>query len=225
MGFFAEVSHGEFDLPALGGQNGADYMLPGTYIKYWPAEYHSQSAIDASLQIRAEIGDASAIESVMVESFDAAVEIIADPEKWRPKTRETADHSLPYCVAVALTDGEVGLAQFAPERFGDESLLELVSRIEVKVDAELNKQYPESIPSRITVKTKSGESVVREVAYPKGHVGNPMSDYEVETKFRAQAAGRLSETTQATALARLWALEEETDIAGLLGMFAEAERG
>ncbi|MCH8102318.1 MAG: MmgE/PrpD family protein [Chloroflexi bacterium] len=224
MGFFAEVAHGNFEIPALGGQDGADYMLPGTYIKYWPAEYHSQSAIDAALQLRVEIGDASEIESVTIETFTAAIEIIADPEKWRPKTRETADHSLPYCVGVALVDGEVGLPQFAPERFSDESLLDLVSRIEVKVDAELDKRYPESIPNRITVRTRSGDSVTREVAYPKGHVGNPMSDDEVEAKFRAQADGRLSEATQAAALARLWALEEETDIEGLLGMFAEAER-
>ena len=90
-------------------------MITSTYIKFWPAEYHSQSAIDAALQLRAEIGDVKDIAAIDIHTFDAAVDIIGkDPEKWRPKTRETADHSLPYCTAVALMDGDVTLEQFDP---------------------------------------------------------------------------------------------------------------
>ncbi|NQW18798.1 MAG: MmgE/PrpD family protein [Chloroflexi bacterium] len=222
MGFFAEVSHGAFDIPDLGGKGGADYMLPKTYIKYWPAEYHSQSAIDAALQLRAVIGDVSQIESIKVETFDAAVEIIADPEKWRPKTRETADHSLPYCIGVALADGEVGLPQFAPERFTDETLLALVARIDVAADAELNKQYPESIPNRITVKLKDGSEHQREVAYPRGHAGNPMDDSEVEEKFRKMADRWLDRPTQDGILERLWALDEQSSLSPILSEFAKA---
>jgi 2-methylcitrate dehydratase len=91
-----------------------------------------------------------------METFDAAVEIIADPEKWRPETRETADHSLPYCVAVALQDGEVGLDQFSEERIADPTLLDLVSRVEVESVAELSDRYPASTPNRITVTIRSG---------------------------------------------------------------------
>ncbi len=222
MGFFAEVSHGEFDIPELGGKDGADYMLPKTYIKYWPAEYHSQSAIDAALQLRAEIGDVSGIESIKVETFDAAVEIIADPEKWRPKTRETADHSLPYCVAVALVDGEVGLPQFEAERFTDESLLSLVARIEVVADDEINTRYPESIPNRITIKMSDGSEHQREVSYPRGHVGNPMDDSEVEEKFHKMADRWLDRPTQEGILERLWALDEQASLSPILAEFAKA---
>jgi 2-methylcitrate dehydratase len=223
MGFFAEVAHGEFDLPDLGGRAGAGYMLPRTYIKNWPAEYHAQSAIDAALQIREEIGDPTAIESVRVETFDAAVEIIADPEKWRPKTRETADHSLPYCVAVALQDGKVGLAQFSEEKIGDPALLDLVSRVAIEPDAELSARYPASTPNRIAVTTKSGERVVREVEFPRGHSGNPMTDEEVEEKFRRLADGELSSQRQAEVLCRLWALEDEVDLGSLLALFQRSE--
>ena len=86
-------------------------MITETYIKFWPAEYHSQSAIDAALQLRPEVGDVRKVTAIDIHTFDAAVDIIGkDPEKWRPKTRETADHSLPYCTAVALVDGDVTLA-------------------------------------------------------------------------------------------------------------------
>ena len=115
MGFFRQVS-GEFELPPLGGESDAnadDFMINKTSIKFWPAEYHSQSAIHAALELRPQIADVSAIQSIVIESFDAAVDIIGkDPEKWRPKTRETADHSLPYCTAVALMEGDVTLASF-----------------------------------------------------------------------------------------------------------------
>jgi 2-methylcitrate dehydratase len=223
MGFFAEVAHGEFELPDLGGREGAGYMLPRTYIKNWPAEYHAQSAIDAALQIREEIGDPAAIDRVLIQTFDAAVEIIADPEKWRPRTRETADHSLPYCVAVALQDGEVGLEQFSEERIADPELLDLVSRIEVRADSELSARYPASTPNRIEVTTRSGESAAREVEFPRGHSGNPMPDDEVEEKFRRLADGELPSQRQSELLHRLWALETETDLAPLLALFQRGD--
>ena len=90
-------------------------MLPKTSIKFVPAEYHSQSAIAAAFELRPQIGDPARIRSIEIATFRTAVEIIGqDPEKWRPQTRETADHSLPYCTAVALVDGEVSADQFTP---------------------------------------------------------------------------------------------------------------
>src|SRR3974377_1282351 len=85
---------------------------------------------------RRQPGDPARIRSIEIATFHTAVEIIAkDPEKWRPKTRETADHSLPYCTAVALADGDVTLAQFAPKRFSDPALLDLVAKVKVHRDA------------------------------------------------------------------------------------------
>src|SRR5262249_30413381 len=104
---FQKLVSGPFEVAPMGAEEDQqakpeDFMLSHTYIKFWPAEYHSQSAIDAALQLRAKIGDVGKIRSIDIHTFDAAVDIIGkDPEKWRPKTRETADHSLPYCTAVA----------------------------------------------------------------------------------------------------------------------------
>src|SRR5258708_18591658 len=91
-------------------------MQQRTSIKLGPAECHSQSAIAAAFELRPKIGDPSRIRSIEIATFRTAVEIIGqDPEKWRPRTRETADHSLPYCTAVALLDGAVAADQFSEQ--------------------------------------------------------------------------------------------------------------
>jgi 2-methylcitrate dehydratase len=223
MGFFKQVCGGAaFDLPALDGparhDGGAEpYMLLKSCIKFWPAEYHSQSAIEAALQLRPQVGDWRQIRSVDICSFDASVDIIGkDPEKWRPKTRETADHSLPYCTAVALADGDVSAAQFDAAHLNDPDLLALVGRTKVHRDAELTKRYPAGIPNRLVVTTGDGRTLTREVEFPRGHARNPMTDAEVEAKFRRLADGVIPRGRQDEALRRLWALEAETDIRGLL---------
>lgn len=226
MGFWAEVS-GEFevDVDSFGGGPGAaaqqPFMIDRTYIKFWPAEYHSQSAIDAALQLRPVIGSVEDIAAISIHSFDAAVDIIGgEPEKWRPKSRETADHSLPYCVAVALVDGQVWLEQFDENRFTDERLLDLVAKVSVLRDSELSARYPEGIPNRITVLTKSGVEHVCEVTFPRGHARNPMTDAEVEKKFRALAEPVLPQARVAEALDRLWNLDTESQIGDVLKLFA-----
>jgi 2-methylcitrate dehydratase len=206
-GIFAMVT-GPFTLLALGGEDGQPFMITQTYIKFWPAEYHSQSAIDAALQLRPLVGDVGQVASIDIHTFDAAVDIIGkDPEKWRPQTRETADHSLPYCTAVALADGDVTLAQFAPERFTDPELLELVAKVQVHRDRELSARYPAGIPNRVMVTLANGHKHVREVEFPRGHARNPMSDAEVEHKFRTLVEPRYGKERADRMLARCWDLE------------------
>jgi 2-methylcitrate dehydratase len=183
MGFFQQVS-GPLSLPQLGGPAAADWMLPKTSIKFVPAEYHSQSAIAAAFTLRKKIGDLNRIRSVEIATFRTAVEIIGqDPEKWRPKTRETADHSLPYCTVVALVDGQVSAAQFSPERLADPMLLELVARTKVVEDPALSAGYPAGIPNRVSVRLDDGTTLVEEVAFPPGHDKNPLSDQQLRVKF------------------------------------------
>jgi 2-methylcitrate dehydratase len=219
MGFFTQVS-GEFELPQPGGADGKDFMINRTSIKFWPAEYHSQSAIHAALELRKQIPNVSRIASIDIDSFDAAVDIIGkDPEKWRPRTRETADHSLPYCTAVALVDGDVTRASFSDERLADESLLALVAKIKIHRDAELTARYPHGIPNRITVTLDDGTKFVEENEFPRGHDQNPMTDEEVAAKFHRLAAGLLDEPAQQQVLDACWNLEQLGDVGTLLSLF------
>ncbi len=183
MGFIQQVS-GPLDLPKLGGPLAADWMLPKTSIKFVPAEYHSQSAIAAAFELRPEIGDPRRIRSIEIATFRTALEIIAkDPEKWRPGTRETADHSLPYCTAVALVDGKVSAAQFTPERLNDPFLKDLISRTTVIEDPSLSARYPAAVPNRLTVTLADGAVLVRELSHPPGHAQNPLTEAQLAAKF------------------------------------------
>jgi 2-methylcitrate dehydratase len=207
LGFMKLVTREPFDLPVLGGGR-EPFMITRTYIKFWPAEYHSQSAIDAALQLRPEIGDVGQVKAIDIHTFDAAVDIIGkDPEKWRPQTRETADHSLPYCTAVALMDGDVTEAQFTPSRFTDPALLALTAKVKVHRDAELSKRYPRGIPNRLTVTMADGRKLVREVEHPRGHALNPMTDAEVEKKFRTLVEPRYGKERADRILQTCWKLE------------------
>lgn len=222
MGFMKLLT-GPFEVAPLGGKD-RPFMITDTYIKFWPAEYHSQSAIDAALQLRPEVGDIRQVASLDIHTFDAAVDIIAkDPEKWRPRTRETADHSLPYCTGVALADGDVTLAQFEPERFADPVLLELVSKIKVHRDAGLSARYPAGIPNRLTITKTDGRKLVKEVEFPRGHARNPMTDAEVEKKFRTMLEPRYGPAQANKILSVCWKLESLTSVVDLTSLFPEKQ--
>ncbi len=183
-------------------------MLPKTYIKFWPVEYHAQSAVEAILALRPQIDDWRAVERIDIHTFDAAVDIIGkDPEKYRPKTRETADHSMPYCVAVALVEGDVGHDSFDDAHLANDELIGLTNRVRLHRDADCNAGYPKGIPNRLTVTLKDGRTLVKEVVYPRGHAGNPMTDAEVETKFRRSVEPLYGRERADRILAACWALE------------------
>jgi 2-methylcitrate dehydratase len=209
MGFFQQVS-GPFTLEKLGGSSADDWMLTRTSIKFVPAEYHSQSAIAAAFELRAKIGHPSRIRELEIATFRTAVEIIGkDPEKWRPQTRETADHSLPYCTAVALVDGKISAAQFTAERLRDPALLDLVARTRVVEDPKLSAGYPAGIPNRITVTLDDGTKLVSEVSFPPGHDRNPLSDGQLAVKFHDLADPVLGKARADQIVQRISRLEED----------------
>jgi 2-methylcitrate dehydratase len=195
----------------------SDWMIMQTYIKYWPAEYHSQSAIDAGLQLREQIGNPDNIEGLLIESFEAAVSIIgSEPEKWRPTSRETADHSMGYCLAVALIDGDVTRESFKTERLQDPRVLSLLDKIKIVETDECNKGYPKGIPNNLIVKLKDGRTLSKRVDFPRGHAGNPMTDDEVVAKFRRLAAGVVSDATQQRIIEQCMNFEKLSDVSELL---------
>jgi 2-methylcitrate dehydratase len=202
---------------ALAVEDWRDFMILRTSIKFWPAEYHAQSAIAAALKLRGQIGDPAQIDSVLVQSHDAAVDIIGgSPQQWCPTSRETADHSLPYIVAAALADGEITAQQFSPERFLDPVLLALVQRVKVERHRELSARYPEIVGNIVTVRLRDGRTLTERVDDPPGHSRAPLSDREVEEKFRAMAEPWLGAERAAELLRSVWSLETMESAGDLL---------
>jgi 2-methylcitrate dehydratase len=207
--------------PAVTADDGC--MILRTSIKCWPVEYHAQSAVEAALKLRVELGDAaslpSRIESVVVESHDAAVDIIgSEPEKWRPTHRETADHSLPYIVAAALVDGDVTLDTFSAARIADPALIDFVQRVKVERHAELSGLYPGAVGNIVSVKLRDGRTASRRVDHPCGHAANPMSDAAVDGKFHRLADRVIGAARAGAVLEWAWGLERAERVDGLLGL-------
>jgi 2-methylcitrate dehydratase len=225
-GFMAQVS-GPLDIPAMAGERpegGEGFRLLDTDIKFWPAEYHSQAAIAAALDVRGEL-QPERIDRVVVRTFRVAVEIIGgEPEKWTPQTRETADHSMPYLVAAALLDGEITDRQFAPGRIVAEDIRRLMARIEVVEQPELTAAYPRAIPTILEVHETGGVVQTARVDFPPGHSHNPLSDGQVDQKFLRLAAPVLG-TGAADALAALRMLERSGDVRRLMPLLVGTAGG
>jgi 2-methylcitrate dehydratase len=226
MGFWAQIS-GKFELSPFGGEPGnPDFMINRTYVKHFPAEYHSQSAIEAALELREAIGPKDIhqkIESITIESFDAAVDIIAGfEEHWHPKTRETADHSMPYCVSAALIDGDINLDTFIQTRIQDPKLVALLQKVKVNRNDEMSAGYPDGIPNLLIIKTVDGKEFRKEVRYPLGHNKNPMNDQDVQKKFRSMASRVMSDSAVDEILDELWRIDTCEDISEIMALFAHS---
>ncbi len=222
MGFIRQLLSGDFNekvILELGSLPSPKRILD-TYIKPYPVEYHAQSAVDAAKQIRREYGKAvepDDVEYIVIDTFKAAYDIIVkDPEKWDPKTKETADHSLMWVTAVALLNGTVELYHYRPENIRDPRVLTLIKKMRVNVDPELDKLYPSAIPNRITVKFKDGKELTARVDYPKGHPKNPMSDEEVEDKFKRLTEGVLTPSQVNSVISLVRNLESLRDLKQIL---------
>jgi len=210
-----KMATGPFELAWAAGPD--DWMIRKTYIKFWPAEYHAQSAIDAALQLRPQVGGHENIESIQIESFEAAVSIIgSEPEKWRPTSRETADHSMGFCVACALIDGDVTQSSFADDKIRNEAVLALLDRTRIVETAECNAGYPAGIPNKLVIRTLDGRTLEKKVEFPRGHAANPMSDDELVAKFRKLAAGVVSDATAQRIVDLSFGLDRLGDVSELL---------
>jgi 2-methylcitrate dehydratase len=219
MGFEKElgVSLGnvreKFAVPWVPSKHGPASMILNTSIKYWPAEYHSQSAIEAALFLRDQIDHVSQITSLLIESHDAAVDIIgSEPEKWKPQTRETADHSLPYITAIALIDAEVTEHQFQPGRFADPKIWKFLENVRVERNAELSAAYPEAVANVVHVELNDGRKLSKRVDYPLGNAKNPVSDVELEHKFLRLVKPIFGQDHCAKILEQCWRFDEQPDV-------------
>ena len=139
-----------------------------------------------------------------------------DDEKWRPTNRETADHSMPYTTAVALTYGEINEGHFDDAFLRNPDLLDLTRKVKVSVSEEANRRAPEAMLCKVEAVTYSGQRYASEVAYHKGHYKNPLTDVELEEKFHS-LVGKVLSSSQADALLNcLWRLEEVADMGEVL---------
>jgi 2-methylcitrate dehydratase len=125
------------------------------------------------------------VKEIKVEVIARAADILGDPHKYRPDSKETADHSLPYCMAVGLVDGMVTPLQFKEERVLDKSLIPIMDKVKVVANDEFEALFPKFQPSRVTITTNDGTEYSTRVDVPKGDPRDPMTEEEIAVKFTA----------------------------------------
>jgi 2-methylcitrate dehydratase len=143
---------GKFRFNAKGfGKKKGHFKILDCWLKNWPAEIHSQSVIHGALELRKEL-DVKEIKKIEVETHEAGYTIIGSgKEKWHPKTRETADHSIPYLDGSALHYGNISKDVFTASAFKNKKVLDIVAKVSVKEDKKLTKLYPKAAPNRIRI--------------------------------------------------------------------------
>jgi 2-methylcitrate dehydratase len=158
-----------------------------TIIKKYNAEVHSQSAVEGALELMAARGFAGAdVARMQIDIFDVAYDIIGGGEegdKRAVETKEEADHSLPYMVAVALLDGGLMPEQYEPDRIRGADVQRLLRNVIVRPSAEYSERFPEEMPCRLTITLHDGTTLVEEKRDYEGFHTNPMGWERVKAKF------------------------------------------
>lgn len=214
-GFFKAIN-GSFQLEEFGG-NGRPFRIMDVIIKQYPCGMVAQTAIDAAIKLRSKISSVDEIAEINIGTFTSARNAMANSaEKWRPGTRESADHSLPYVVAVALMFGTVEKRHFDDEYLHNPALLDLIKKIEVAENEECNQLRPDSSPNRIDITTKNSEKFSEMVQYHRGHHQNPLSDAEVAQKFYSLTRGLLLPVRSQELISLVWNLEQVKDTSRIM---------
>jgi 2-methylcitrate dehydratase len=174
---------------------------------------------EAAAQSRAFFKNVDEIAEINIRVSQNAIKIMADsPDKWRPQSHETADHSMPYAAAVVLMYGTIDEHSYEDPYLHDERLLALVARVRAIHSPESDVHEREYNLCDFEVVLKSGERKAARVEYHRGHFKNPMSDAEMEEKFRSLARKHLSAERVDALLRQLWTLEDMPKAGALIEM-------
>ncbi|NQV36791.1 MAG: MmgE/PrpD family protein [Candidatus Marinimicrobia bacterium] len=187
------VSSWAWDVDALVGNLGSDYKILECGMKAFPTEALTHTHISCALNAMVNNDlDYTDIKEVKVTAFAQAYDILFDPTKYRPESRETADHSLPYCMAAAIVDKKITTQSFSDEKLKDPRIFEVIDKIIGEPSQEFEKMFPAKQPSRVVVTTNDGRKFEEYLEYPKGDPREPMSIDDLKNKFNSLSENRFS---------------------------------
>ena len=195
------------------------YRIMKARVKAFPAGYFSQSAIEAILDLRSQIPDLNDIKEIRLQTFPAGYEVMGSGEaNWQPETRESADHSLPFVMAVALMEGSVEIRHYEQMYYKRSDVRALMKKISVRIGAEPVAAWPDIPLNIVDIEMKSGNVLSTKVAYHLGHFKRLMTDEELERKFRPLAEPLLPKRQIDDLLACLRRLDEVEQISELISL-------
>jgi 2-methylcitrate dehydratase len=198
---------------------GESWRITKCGMKAFPTEALTHTPISAVLDIvKSNDLKPDQIQKVQIKSLARAADILSDPSKYDPRTKETADHSLPYVIAAAIADRQVTPVQFTMEKIMDPTIRAQLRKVEVVADPEIEKVFPALQRVIVNITTADGRTFSKQLDYPKGDPRNPLTDQEVEEKFAALAEGVLSQGAQKKLKDAIWNLEKIGSVSKLMAM-------
>ena len=221
-----EQATGPFELPSLGAPVSGLSAVERTSCKSYPSDFETQIPSEIFIGLHDEGVRPADVEAINVSTYYVAWDLIGGgqgdrAEKWDPKRRETADHSLPYIISVALTDGQISKASFATERVLDPVLRPLMEKITVSEDPEITRRWHTHPAYDIEVRLGDSTRNFR-LDHPMGHYLRPFTDAEVDRKFEANARTVLEPEATSALLSTLWAVDEFDDLDRVMELLREA---
>jgi len=187
---FSHVFSSEWKFNILTDGLGDSWRILQCGMKFFPTEALTHAPISATLDlVNGHDLAADEVETVTIYSLARAADILADPSKYDPRTKETADHSLPYVIAAAVADRQVTPIQFTDAKIMDGKIRAQLPKVKVIADPEIEAVFPELQRVRVVIRTTDGREFTKELDYPKGDPRNPLTNDEISAKFKALADG------------------------------------
>ena len=216
-GFFNSTGI-RFEIRPFAGSSDS-YRIMKARVKAFPSGYFSQSAIEAILDLRSQIPDLNDIKEIRLQTFPAGYEVMGSGEaNWQPETRESADHSLPFVMAVALMEGSVEIRHYEQMYYKRSDVRTLMKKISVRIGEEPVAAWPDIPLNIVDIEMKSGNVLSTKVAYHLGHFKRLMTEEEQERKFRPLAEPLLPKRQIDDLLACLRRLDEVDQISDLIAL-------
>jgi 2-methylcitrate dehydratase len=215
---FSHVFSTEWKFDILTDGLGETWRILQCGMKFFPTEALTHAPISATLDlVTGHDLAADEVETVTIYSLARAADILADPSKYDPRTKETADHSLPYVIAAAVADRQVTPIQFTQAKIMDPTIRAQLGKVKVIADPEIEAVFPELQRVRVVIRTTDGREVEKQLDYPKGDPRNPLTDDEISGKFRALAEGIATPEDVERMQAAIARTEEFDDVRELMG--------
>ena len=159
------------------------------------------------------------IARVHIRTTARGADILSDPSKYDPRSKETADHSLPYVIAAAIAERQVTPLQFTQTKIMDPVIRAQLRKVQVVADPEIEKVFPALQRVVVRIHTIDGREFTKQLDYPKGDPRNPLTDKEIEEKFEALAEPVMSRDARRRAMDAIWDLEKQTSVTELMQLF------
>ena len=209
----------EWKLNLLTDSLGESWRITQCGMKFFPTEALTHTPISAVLDLVKEHDlHPDDVSKIQIRSLARAADILSDPSKYDPHTKETADHSLPYVIAAALAERQVTPVQFTMEKIMDKTIRAQLKKVEVVADPEIEKVFPALQRVIVNITTSDGRTFTKQLDYPKGDPRNPLTDAEIEEKYSALAEGVLSANAQKKLKDAIWNLEKIDSVSRLMSL-------